>query len=113
MVLGVLVAVAIVGAIVGAIAILVRGGRNAMDFAPRNLVRLYLYIASMAGIIVLVVGLSGVLTVGFAAAFGNGFVYGDSSNIPIPIQAPACPPPTDPNVAERIFRSSVEGSGLK
>jgi len=98
MVLGVLVAVAIVGAIVGAIAILVRGGRNAMDFAPRNLVRLYLYIASMAGIIVLVVGLSGVLTVGFAAAFGNGFVYGDSSNIPIPIQAPACPPPTDPNV---------------
>src|SRR5207245_11360956 len=79
MVLGVLVAVAIVGAIVGAIAILGRGGRNAMDFAPRNLVRLYLYIASMAGIIVLVVGLSGVLTVGFAAAFGDGFVYGDQS----------------------------------
>jgi len=98
MVLGVLVAVAIVGAIVGAIAMLVRGGRNAMDFAPRNLVRLYLYIASMAGIVVLVVGLSGVLTVGFAAAFGNGFVYGDSSAFPIPVQAPACPPTTDPNV---------------
>ncbi len=98
MVVGVIVAVAIVGAIVGAIAVLVRGGRNAMDFAPRNLVRLYLYIASMAGIIVLVVGLSGVLTVGFAAAFGNGFVYGDSSAISIAIQAPACPPQTDPNV---------------
>src|SRR5258708_9326097 len=98
MVVGVIVAVAIVGAIVGAIAVLVRGGRNAMDFAPRNLVRLYLYIASMAGIIVLVVGLSGVLTVGFAAAFGNGFVYGDSSAISIAIQAPACPPHTCPNV---------------
>ena len=96
MVLGVLVAVAIVGAIVGAIAMLVRGGRNAIDFAPRNLVRLYLYIASMAGIIVLVVGLSGVLSVGFAAAFGNGFVYGDSPVFPI---QPACPPPpNDPNV---------------
>jgi hypothetical protein len=94
MVLGVLVAVAIVGAIVGAIAILVRGGRNAMDFAPRNLVRVYLYIASMAGIIVLVVGLSGILTVGFAAAFGNGFVYGDQTGL----IAPACPPTTDPNV---------------
>jgi len=95
MVLGVLVAVAIVGAIVGAIAILVRGGRNAMDFAPRNLVRLYLYIASMAGIVVLVIGLSGVLSVGFAAAFGNGFVYGDSPVFPI---QPACPPTSDPNV---------------
>jgi len=94
-VLGVLVAVAIVGAIVGAIAILVRGGRNAMGFAPRNLVRLYLYIASMAGIIVLVVGLSGVLTAGFAAAFGNSFVYGDTSAIS---PVPACGPVTDPNV---------------
>lgn len=95
MVLGVLVAVAIVGAIVGAIALLVRGGRGAVEFAPRNLVRVYLYIASMAGIIVLVVGLSGILTVGFAAAFGNGFVYGDSSFV---TPLPACGPVTDPNV---------------
>ena len=80
MVLGVLVAVGILGAIVGAVALLVR---------------VYLYIASMAGMIVLVVGLSGILTVGFAAAFGNGFVYGDSSGIPA--IAP-CPPVGDPNV---------------
>jgi hypothetical protein len=93
MVLGVLVAVAIVGAVVGAIALLVRGGRGAMEFAPRNLVRVYLYIASMAGIIVLVVGLSGILTVGFAAAFGNGFVYGDSTPFPA-----TCPPSPDPAV---------------
>ena len=95
MVLGVLVAVAVVGAIVGAIALLMRGGLGAMEFAPRNLVRVYLYIASMAGIIVLVVGLSGILTAGFAAAFGNGFVYGDTSSI---APVPACAPTSDPNV---------------
>ena len=38
-------------AIVGAIAFLVRGGLGAVEFAPRNLVRVYLYIASMAGTI--------------------------------------------------------------
>ena len=96
MVLGVLVAVGVVGAIVGAVALLVRGGgRGALEFAPRNLLRVYVYVASMAGIIVLVIGLSSVLTVGFAAAFGNGFVYGDSSFIAAP---PVCAPTTDPNV---------------
>src|SRR3982074_1003330 len=95
MVLGVLVAVGVLGAIVGAIDVLVRGGRGAMEFAPRTLVRVYLYIASMAGIIVLVVGLSGILTVGFAAAFGNGFVYGDSTPFPTAI---SCPPNADPTV---------------
>jgi hypothetical protein len=90
MALGVLVAVAVVVAVVGAIALLVRGGRGGTgEFAPRTLVRVYLYIASMAGIIVLVVGLSGILTVGFAAAFGNGFVYGDATPFPTAI---ACPP---------------------
>jgi hypothetical protein len=94
MVLGVLVAVGVLGAIVGAVALLVRGGRGAIELAPRNLVRVYLYIASLAGIIVLVVGLSGLLTVGFAAAFGNGFVYGDSYITPMPV----CAPTPDPSV---------------
>ena len=93
MVLGVLVAVGVLGAVVGAIALLVRGGRGALEFAPRNLARVYLYIGSMAGIIVLVVGLSGLLTVGFTTVFGNGFVYGDSIG-PIP----ACAPVSEPNL---------------
>ncbi|HEV2248915.1 MAG TPA: hypothetical protein VGT60_00215 [Candidatus Limnocylindria bacterium] len=93
--LGVLVTVGVLGAIVGAIALLVRGGRGAMELAPRNLVRVYLYIASMAGIIVLVVGLSGILTAGFAAAFGNSFVYGDSTPFPTTV---SCPPSPDPSV---------------
>jgi hypothetical protein len=93
MVLGVLVAVAVIGAIIGAVALLVRGGRGVTEFAPRNLVRVYLYIASMAGIIVLVVGLSGILTAGFAAAFGNGFVYGEQTQFAI-----SCPPNVDPSI---------------
>jgi len=94
-VLGVLATVGILGAIVGAIVLAMRGGRGGVEWAPRNLVRMYLYIASMAGIIVLVVGLSGILTVGFAAAFGNAFVYGDTSAFgPVP----ACGPATDPNL---------------
>ena len=95
MVLGVLAVVAIVGAIVGAIALVMRGGRGGLDWGPRSFVRVYLYIASLAGIVVLVVGLSGVLTVAFAAAFSDSFVYGDSSFI---APVPACAPVSDPNV---------------
>ncbi len=95
MVLGVLGVVGVLGVIVGAIVLAMRGGRGGLDWAPRTLVRLYLYIASLAGIIVLVVGLSGVLTVAFASAFGNGFVYGDVSGVMAPF--PACPL-NDPNV---------------
>lgn len=95
MVLGVLAVVAIVGVIIGAIALVVRGGRSGFDWTPRSLVRIYLYIASLAGIVVLVVGLSSVLNAGFAAAFGDSFVYGDSSLI---TPVPACAPTTDPNV---------------
>jgi len=94
MVLGVLGTVTVLGVIVGAIALVMRGGRG-VDWAPRSLVRVYLYIASLAGIVVLVVGLSGVLSAGFAAAFGDGFVYGDSSAIP---GIAACPPTPEPNV---------------
>ena len=96
MVLGVLGTVTVLGVIVGAIALVLRGGRG-IDWAPRSLVRVYLYIASLAGLVVLVVGLSGVLTAGFAAAFGDGFVYGDPTSIPFPT-AVACPPTPDPNV---------------
>ena len=95
--LGVVVVVGVLGLIVGAIALVVRGGRGSVDLAPRTVVRLYLYVASLAGIVVLVVGLSGVLNAGFAAAFGNGFVYGDSARVAVPPSCPpgavGCPPP--------------------
>ena len=94
MVLGVLGTVTVLGVIVGAIALVMRGGRG-VDWAPRSLVRVYLYIASLAGIVVLVVGLSGAISAGFAAAFGDAFVYGDASAIPA---IAACPPGQESNV---------------
>lgn len=94
MVLGMLAFVTVVGMIVGAIALVIRGGRG-VDWAPRSLVRVYLYIASLAGIVILVVGLSGVLTAGFAAAFGDGFVYGESTGFPPSVTG--CPPTADPS----------------
>ncbi|HVR87980.1 MAG TPA: hypothetical protein VHG53_00360 [Candidatus Limnocylindria bacterium] len=87
MVLGVLIPIAVLGLLIVAGAVLFNRGREGLDLAPRNLLRLYLYIASLAGIIVLVIGLSGILNAGFATAFGNGFVYGESPRFAAP-----CPP---------------------
>jgi len=101
MVIGILVPAAILGLRVVGAAMLFRRGGDALDFAPRNLLRLYLYIASLAGIIVLSIGLSGILSAGLAATLGTGFVYG-SNSFPVPAMAPACPlvpPPTTFNPA--------------
>lgn len=97
MVIGILVPVAILGLLVFGAAMLFRRGGDGLDFAPRNLLRLYLYIASLAGIVVLSIGLSGIVNAGLAAAFGNGFVYGST---PVPAIAPACPPNIPPGSPE-------------
>lgn len=89
LILGIIVPIAILGLLVVGAVTLFRRGADTLDLAPRNLLRLYLYIASLAGIITLVIGLSGVLNAGFAAAFGNGFVYGAQ---PVPMMARPCPP---------------------
>lgn len=99
MVIGILVPVAILGLLVVGAAMLFRRGGDAMDFAPRNLLRLYLYIASLAGIVVLSIGLSGIASAGLAAALGTGFVYG-SNSFPVAAIAPACPPNIAPGSPE-------------
>ena len=87
LVLGILVPIAIFGLlVVGAVTLFRRGGEG-LDLAPRNLLRFYLYVASLAGIVTLVIGLSGALNAGLAAAFGNGFVYGGS----VPALTRPCP----------------------
>lgn len=97
MVLGVLFPIAILGLLALGAALLFRRGGDGLDLAPRSLLRFYLYIASLAGIVTLVIGLSGVLNAGFAAAFGNGFVYG-AQPVPVRAIAPLCAqPPNEPN----------------
>lgn len=87
-VLGVLLPIAILGLLgLGAVMLARRAG-DGLDLSPRSLLRFYLYVASLAGILTLVIGLSGILNAGFGAAFGNGFVYGAQ---PVPLTAP-CPP---------------------
>ena len=100
MVLGIIVPVAILGLLVVGAAMLFRRGGDGLDFAPRNLLRIYLYVASLAGIVVLVIGLSGVLNAGLAAAFGTSFVYGSYSGVPAPAISPACRPDLPPNAPE-------------
>ena len=82
LVLGVLFPIAILGLLALGAALLFRRGGEGVDLGPRSLLRFYLYIASLAGILTLVIGLSGLLNAGFAATFGPGFVYGSQPAVP-------------------------------
>lgn len=99
MVLGVLFPIAILGLLALGAALLFRRGGDGVDLSTRSLLRFYLYVASLAGILTLVVGLSGVLSAGLAVAFGPGFVYGAQ---PVPAMVRPCPP------NEKCFEPSVD-----
>lgn len=92
MTVGVLVGIAVVAGVVMLVVLFFRRGRDELDLSPRSLVRVYLYLASLAGLVLLVIGLASALTAGMAFAFGNEFAYGQSPR-PVPAVAPApCPP---------------------
>jgi hypothetical protein len=65
-------------------------GRDGADLSPGGLLRLYLYVASLAGVLVFVIGVASLLNVGFAVTAGNDFTYGQVPTI----AALACPPNT-------------------
>jgi hypothetical protein len=93
-------AVVIPAAIVAVLALLVtlfvQRGREGLDLSPRTLVRLYLYLASLAGVILLVFGLSALGNAGLAAVAGNDVVYGGPAGwTTFPEPMPACPPGVD------------------
>lgn len=64
--------------------------REALDLSPRGLLRGYLYLASLAGIVTLAIGLGSLANYGIAAAFGTEVVYGG-----VPMMR-ATPPPCPP-----------------
>ncbi|MDP9320947.1 MAG: DUF5671 domain-containing protein [Chloroflexota bacterium] len=89
--LPVLIPAAILGLIVFGLVSL--RGRGGADLAPRGWLGLYLYLASLAGVLVFVVGVASLVNVAFAVTAGNDFTYGHPPDISA-FTPPACPPNT-------------------
>lgn len=92
MLTGVLVTLGILGGIAVLVVLFMQRGREGLDLSLRGLVRVYLYLASLAGVIVFTIGISGILAFALAAAFGRDAIYGGPVPGPVPLIAPACPP---------------------
>ena len=105
MLVGVLTGLAVLGAIALVVVLLLQRGREGIDLSLGGLLRIYLYVASLAGVIVFAIGLAGILSYVLAAAFGLDVIYGGQLGRPEPAIAPACPP----NATCPPFPSPVPG----
>jgi hypothetical protein len=94
MLVSVLVALGVLGAIGLLVVLFLQRGRDGMDLSLGGLVRVYLYLASLSGVIAFAIGLAGVFSYVLAAAFGLDVIYGGQAGRPLPAIAPACPPNT-------------------
>ena len=94
MVVGILTALGILGLIALGVVAFVQRGQGALDLSLRGLLRLYLYVASLVGIVVFTLGIAGIASYILAAAFGRDVMYGGPPPQPVPAIAPACPPNT-------------------
>src|SRR5256885_14669617 len=66
-----------------------------MDLSLGGLLRLYLYLASLAGVIAFAIGLAGIISYILAAAFGLDVIYGGPRpNIQPAFPIQICPPGT-------------------
>src|SRR6267378_6794566 len=92
MLVGVLTALGVLGAIGLLVALFLQRGRDGMDLSLGGLLRVYLYLASLAGVIAFAIGLAGILSYILAAAFGLDVVYGGQPPRPQPAIAPVCVP---------------------
>jgi len=94
MLVGVLIALGVLGAIGLLVVLFLQRGRDGMDLSLRGLLRVYLYLASLAGVIAFAIGLAGIISYVLAAAFGLDLVYGGQPQRPLPAIAPVCAPNT-------------------
>jgi Domain of unknown function (DUF5671) len=94
MLVGVLTALGVLGAIGLLVVLFMQRGRDGLDLSLGGLLRLYLYLASLAGVIAFAIGLAGIISFVLAAAFGLDLVYGGQIPRPVPAIAPACAPNT-------------------
>lgn len=111
---GIVISVAVVGALVLAIGLFLQRGRESVDLSPRSLLRVYLYVASLAGVIVAAGGLAALLTVGLAATpLGRDTIYGGQPRFAVaPVPVEKCPPgvscPEAPTVIDSVLIRSEE-----
>jgi hypothetical protein len=94
MLVGVLTALGVLGAIGLLVVLFLQRGRDGLDVSLGGLLRLYLYLASLAGVIAFAIGLAGIIAFVLAAAFGLDVVYGGQIQRPVPAIAPVCAPNT-------------------
>jgi|SRR6266550_4312147 len=92
MLFGVLTAAAVIGGIVLLGVLFLQRGRDGVDLSLSGLLRVYLYLASLAGVIAFAVGIAGLLAYVLAAGFGLDVIYGPGQPRPVPAIAPPCPP---------------------
>jgi hypothetical protein len=92
MLFGVLTAAAVIGGVVLLGVLFLQRGRDGVDLSLSGLLRAYLYLASLAGVITFAVGLAGLLAYVLAAGFGLDVIYGPGQPRPVPAIAPPCPP---------------------
>ena len=111
MIVGVLAPIAVLGAIALVVILFLQRGRDGLDLSPRNILRLYLYIASLAGIVVLAIGAASAVNYGLARVAGDTFIYGGNPSM---VELRKCPPgatgcvePTAEELA-RIERQETE-----
>lgn len=71
------------------VVLFVQRGREGIDLAPRVLLRTYLYAASFAGLVALVIGISSLLNWGIVQVAGPDVVYGGT---PSSALVRKCPP---------------------
>src|SRR6267378_3209423 len=114
MLVGVLVALGVLGAIGLLVVLFLQRGRDGMDLSLGGLLRLYLYLASLAGVIAFAIGLAGIISYVLGAAFGLDLVYGGQVPRPVPAIAPLCapnvpcPPFPQPLVPDPRIRQQTE-----
>lgn len=92
-----LTGLAVLGGIVLLIVLFAQRSREGLDLSLRGLVRVYLYLASLAAVVVFAAGLAGVLSFVLAAGLGRDVIYGGRQLIPaVSVNCPpgqTCPPP--------------------
>ena len=69
MVVGILTTLGVLGLIALGVVAFVQRGQGGLDLSLRGLLRLYLYVASLVGVVVFTLGVAGILSFVLAAAF--------------------------------------------